>query len=59
MQLYSSETLETWLRRSGRVVRSSENIALFRQMLEAIAYIHSKGLVHRFGLSVNHSVRRG
>lgn len=40
-------TLQDWLERNGRTVHPAENNALLAQLLRALHYLHSLGIVHR------------
>ncbi|KAH3745153.1 Eukaryotic translation initiation factor 2-alpha kinase 1 [Pelomyxa schiedti] len=46
MHLYEA-TLDTWLKREGRQVTRVENLDIFRQIVEAIKYLHSICIIHR------------
>ncbi|KAH3742958.1 eukaryotic translation initiation factor 2-alpha kinase 3 [Pelomyxa schiedti] len=46
MHLYEA-TLDTWLRREGRKINRIENLDIFRQIVEAIKYLHSLCIIHR------------
>lgn len=46
MHLYEA-TLDTWLKTPARRVNKLENADIFRQVVEAIKYVHSLGIIHR------------
>lgn len=53
MQLCRKESLKDWLIQNGTSVRLQESHNIFRQIVEAVEYVHLKGLIHR-DLKVGH-----
>lgn len=47
MQLCRKESLKDWLIQNGTSVRLQESHNIFRQIVEAVEYVHLKGLIHR------------
>lgn len=47
MELCSGASLYDWLRLPNRKVNTSENQRLFKQLIQGIAHLHSKGYCHR------------
>lgn len=47
MELCSGASLYDWLRLPNRKVNVSENQRLFKQLIQGIAHLHSKGYCHR------------
>lgn len=47
MQLCRKESLKDWLVQNGTSVRLQESHNIFRQIVEAVEYVHLKGLIHR------------
>lgn len=47
MQLCRKQSLKDWLFENGSVVRQNESHAIFKQIIEAVEYVHLKGLIHR------------
>lgn len=52
MQLCRKQSLKDWLFESNKMVRDNESLAIFKQIVEAVEYVHLKGLIHR-DLKVN------
>lgn len=53
MQLCRKQSLKDWLFENGTSVRENESHGIFKQIVEAVEYVHLKGLIHR-DLKVNH-----
>lgn len=47
MQLCRKESLKDWLVQNGTSARLLESHNIFRQIVEAVEYVHLKGLIHR------------
>lgn len=47
MQLCRKESLKDWLRKSDMIVRANQTYTIFKQIVEAVEYVHLKGLIHR------------
>ncbi|XP_031629135.1 eukaryotic translation initiation factor 2-alpha kinase-like isoform X2 [Contarinia nasturtii] len=47
MQLCRKESLKDWLFESDSHVRANESHGIFKQIVEAVEYVHLKGLIHR------------
>ncbi|XP_055297961.1 eukaryotic translation initiation factor 2-alpha kinase isoform X2 [Sitodiplosis mosellana] len=47
MQLCRKQSLKDWLFENGSYVRENESHAIFKQIVEAVEYVHLKGLIHR------------
>lgn len=47
MQLCRKESLKDWLFENGPSVRANESHGIFKQIVEAVEYVHLKGLIHR------------
>lgn len=47
MQLCRKQSLKDWLFDSSATVRANESHNIFRQIVEAVEYVHLKGLIHR------------
>ncbi len=47
MQLYDDLTLQNWLSREERTVNPSENMAIFRQIVEGLHHVHAAHIIHR------------
>lgn len=52
MQLCRKQSLKDWLFESNEMVRANESLGIFKQIVEAVEYVHLKGLIHR-DLKVN------
>lgn len=52
MQLCRKQSLKDWLFESDKMVRENESLGIFKQIVEAVEYVHLKGLIHR-DLKVN------
>jgi len=46
MQLCSC-SLKQWMQRENRIILPAENLAIFKQIVQGLAYIHAEGLIHR------------
>lgn len=53
MQLCRKQSLKDWLFENGSNVRENESHGIFKQIVEAVEYVHLKGLIHR-DLKVSH-----
>lgn len=47
MQLCRKQSLKDWLFDSDATVRATESLPIFKQIVEAVEYVHLKGLIHR------------
>lgn len=47
MQLCRKQSLKDWLFESNKMVRDNESLGIFKQIVEAVEYVHLKGLIHR------------
>eukprot|EP00899_Mesostigma_viride_P018147 jgi/Mesvir1/26333/Mv22512-RA.1 len=47
MELVTGPTLEDWMQRRPDVVDERKAMAIFRQIVEGIVYIHGRGVIHR------------
>lgn len=47
MQLCRKQSLKDWLFENGSHVRENESRGIFKQIVEAVEYVHLKGLIHR------------
>lgn len=47
MQLCRKQSLKDWLFESDKTVRANESLGIFKQIVEAVEYVHLKGLIHR------------
>lgn len=47
MQLCRKQSLKDWLFENGTLVRENESHGIFKQIVEAVEYVHLKGLIHR------------
>lgn len=47
MQLCRKQSLKDWLMENGNSVRVIESQGIFKQIVEAVEYVHLKGLIHR------------
>lgn len=47
MELCMKENLAEWLLNSDKNVRRTQYLTIFKQIVAAVKYIHSKGLIHR------------
>lgn len=47
MQLCRKQSLKDWLCESGAAIRTNESLAIFRQIIDGVEYVHLKGLIHR------------
>lgn len=47
MQLCRKQSLKDWLFDSDATVRENEYVSIFKQIVEAVEYVHLKGLIHR------------
>lgn len=47
MQLCRKQSLKDWLFESDSTVRANESLPIFKQIVEAVEYVHLKGLIHR------------
>lgn len=47
MQLCRKQSLKDWLQENDLTIRKSESIGIFKQIVEAVEYVHLKGLIHR------------
>lgn len=47
MQLCRKESLKDWLQRSDMNLRANQTFKIFKQIVEAVEYVHLKGLIHR------------
>lgn len=55
MELCHEDNLAAWLLKSDKHVRKNRFLSIFQEIVEAVTYIHSKGLIHR-DLKVNSSI---
>lgn len=56
MQLCRKQSLKDWLFESDATVRSNESLQIFKQIVEAVEYVHLKGLIHR-DLKVSYKIQ--
>lgn len=47
MQLCRKQSLKDWLQESDNSTRSNASLSIFKQIVEAVEYVHLKGLIHR------------
>lgn len=47
MQLCKKQSLKDWLRLNNLETRQTEIVPIFRQIVDAVEYVHLKGLIHR------------
>lgn len=47
MQLCRKQSLKDWLIENGTSIRAVESPRIFKQIVEAVEYVHLKGLIHR------------
>lgn len=47
MQLCRKESLKDWLQKNDLNVRTKQTFTIFKQIVEAVEYVHLKGLIHR------------
>lgn len=47
MQLCRKESLKDWLQKSEMDIRANQTFTIFKQIVEAVEYVHLKGLIHR------------
>lgn len=47
MQLCRKQSLKEWLLENDAGMRQNESHSIFRQIVEAVEYVHLKGLIHR------------
>lgn len=47
MQLCRKESLKDWLQKSDTTVRANKTSTIFKQIVQAVEYVHLKGLIHR------------
>lgn len=52
MQLCRKQSLKDWLFENDAQIRANESLVIFKQIIEAVEYVHLKGLIHR-DLKVN------
>lgn len=47
MQLCRKESLKDWLQKNDMSIRADQTFTIFKQIVEAVEYVHLKGLIHR------------
>lgn len=47
MQLCRKQSLKDWLCENDATIRANESLAIFRQIIDGVEYVHLKGLIHR------------
>lgn len=47
MQLCRKQSLKDWLLENDTTMRANQSLAIFKQIVEGVEYVHLKGLIHR------------